>query len=68
MSDWIASENPNTNAAPNAPIGFQAPKMTAARAMKPRPALIPSWKLPALDRLRYEPARPARAPAKIIDR
>ena len=42
--------------------------MTAARAMKPRPALMFIWKLPAEARLREEPAMPAISPATSIAR
>ena len=58
-SDWTASANPKTRAARNAPIGCQAPKMIAASAMKPLPAVISIWKLPAVESDRYEPASPA---------
>ena len=39
-----ASETMNSSAPPNAPIGVQRPKITAARAMNPRLAVIPFWK------------------------
>ena len=33
----------NSNAAPNAPSGVHRPKMSAASAMNPRPAVISPW-------------------------
>ena len=34
-----------SSAAPNAPRGVQRPKMSAASAMKPRPLVMPVWKV-----------------------
>ena len=42
--------------------------MTAARAMKPRPADMSIWNEPAEARLSEEPAIPAMSPAMIIAR
>ena len=42
VANWNASavEKPNRRAAPNAPNGRHLPKMSAASAMKPRPAVM----------------------------
>jgi len=43
---------PKRSAAMSAPTGFQRPKIIAARAMKPMPAVIPSWNEPTDSRVR----------------
>ena len=64
-SVWVVPANPNTSAAPNAPIGCHAPKIIAARAMKPLPAVISIWKLPADRRATgTSPASPQMRPAR----
>ena len=43
MATPSASENMNSSAPPKAPMGVQRPKITAARAMNPRLAVMPFW-------------------------
>ena len=54
---------PNRSAASAARIGSHRPKMTAARAMKPRPAVmsLPNWGTETS--VKYAPPIPAMAPA-----
>ena len=52
----------NRIAAPNAPSGVQRPKMSAARAMKPRPFVMPDWKELPKSIVNQAPARPANSP------
>ena len=47
-SVWDAPANPKTSAAPNAPTGCHAPKIMAASAMKPLPAVCSIRKRPAV--------------------
>ena len=60
-----ASENMNRSAPPNAPIGVQRPKMTAASAMNPRLAVMPFWNEALNSRVSHAPARPAKMPPRI---
>src|SRR5690625_764024 len=53
----------NRKAAPVAPSGVQRPKITAARAMNPRPAVMSELKAPTAPMLIAAPAKPAIAPA-----
>src|SRR5204863_8170276 len=50
-----AVEPPNRSAAANAPNGRQLPKITAASAMKPRPAVMFSLNDPRYPIDRYDP-------------
>ena len=54
-----------SSAPPNAPIGVQRPKITAARAMNPRFAVIPFWNEALNSRVSQAPARPANTPPRI---
>ena len=54
---------PKSSAARVALIGSQRPKITAARAMKPAPAVISLLKAPTEPSVKYAPPRPAIAPA-----
>ena len=46
----------------NAPMGFQAPKIIAARPMNPRPPVMPSSKRPTVPRVNQAPAKPPTMP------
>ena len=61
----IASEKPNSSAPPNAPIGVHRPKITAARAMNPRLAVIPFWNEAFASSVSQAPARPAKIPPRM---
>ena len=63
-SVWVAPAKPNTSAAPRRADGCHAPKIIAARAMKPLPAVISMPKLPATASDRYEPAEPGDQPGE----
>ena len=63
-----ASENMNSSAPPNAPIGVHRPKMTAASAMNPRLAVIPFWNDWLNSRVSQAPARPAKMPPRMTFR
>ena len=66
LSAWPSAWNDeNSNAARSAPTGVQRPTIIAARAMKPRPVVMPAWnELPdSIDR--NAPASPAKSPARI---
>src|SRR5262249_27957727 len=63
-----AVQKPNSNAAANVPNGRQAPKISAARAMKPRPAVMLSVNAPPPKPIeRYAPPSPARIPEVTTD-
>ena len=55
--------NPNRSAASVARIGSQRPKITAASAMKPAPAVISLLNAPTEPRVKNAPPTPAIAPA-----
>ncbi len=58
-----ASERPKSRQAPIAPTGVHLPKIIAARAIKPRPATMPTMNPEApglIDKM--EPANPASRP------
>ncbi|CAH0327685.1 hypothetical protein SRABI128_06358 [Microbacterium sp. Bi128] len=59
------SAKPNSSAAKNAPIGFQRPRIMAARAMKPRPPEISLVKLSIATRVKNDPPIPATAPPSV---
>ena len=50
------------SAARNAPIGFQAPKIMAARPMKPRPPVMFSSNRPTVPSVNQAPAKPPTIP------
>ena len=62
-----AVEKPNRHAAPKAPNGFHLPKMSAASAMKPRPAVMFSLKDPTKPTARYAPPSAASTPESVTD-
>src|SRR4051794_11044404 len=55
--------NPNSSAASVAPTGLHRPKISAARAMKPRPLVMLLLKLPTAPIVRNAPPTPATTPA-----
>ena len=59
------SEKPKISAAPKAPIGFQAPKIIAARPMKPRPPVMSL--VEAADRAQGEPGAGEAADHAAVD-
>ena len=59
------SAKPNSSAAKKAPIGFQRPKIMAARAIKPGPPEISLVKLSIATRVKNEPPMPATAPPRV---
>src|SRR5690625_1513995 len=63
---WKIREKPNSKPAAEAYHGFQRPRMTQARAMKPCPALISRTKLPTLPILNAAPPSPAKSPANVV--
>jgi hypothetical protein len=63
-----ASANPNTSAAANAPTGFQRPKIMAASAMNPRPAVMFLSNPPVDPSVKYAPPSPAMRPPRITFR
>src|SRR5215207_10447904 len=63
-----AVEKPNSSAPASAPNGRQLPKITAARAMKPRPAVISSLNEPNRPIDRYTPPTAASAPEAVTAR
>ena len=59
------SAKPKSNAAITAPTGLQRPKINAAKAMKPFPAVISLPNAPTAPTVKYAPPSPATNPAKI---
>src|SRR5436190_17275243 len=59
---WMASKKPNRRHANAVGIGFHLPKMSAARAMNPRPAVMLREKEEERKIDRLAPPKPARAP------
>src|SRR4029450_7174343 len=62
-----ALENPKSRHAAAAPNGFQPPKMSAASAMNPRPAVMFSVNALPSPIERYAPPAPARMPDMITE-
>ena len=62
---WRLSAKPKIKAAATAPMGLQRPKISAAKAIKPLPAVISLLKDPTAPKVKKAPPRPAMAPAKI---
>ena len=61
------SAKPNSKAAKTAPNGLHLPKIKAASAMKPAPAVISLPNAPTAPTVKYAPPRPATKPAKIMN-
>jgi len=70
--DWSlicnASEKPKSRLAQKAPKGIHLPKIIAAKAMKPRPPVIPQANRFRWPRERNAPPRPASMPLSITQR
>ena len=57
------SAKPKMSAAATAPSGLHRPKMTAANAINPLPAVISLLNAPSAPKVKNAPPRPATAPA-----